>query len=111
MAKASPLPHPVERALRQLGQRLSMARRRRHLSQQELATRIGASVNTIRRMEEGAPGIAIQHLARALQVFGELGQLERLLDTPQDSVGLALMDQQLPKRVRSLKADRDSGAF
>ncbi len=94
-------PLPVDRALRRLGQNVSLARRRRHLSQVELATRIGASVSTVRRMEEGHAGTALQHFARAMHVFGELHKLENLLDTPQDSVGLALMDEKLPQRIRS----------
>ncbi|PRD63929.1 helix-turn-helix domain-containing protein [Malikia granosa] len=106
---ATPIPLPVDRALQRLGHSLSLARRRRQLSQQDLATRIGASVNTVRRMEEGYPGTAIQHIARALQVFGELGRLEELLDTPHDMVGLALMDEKLPKRVRSLRSSGSSG--
>jgi hypothetical protein len=54
-------------------------------------------------MEDGYPGMAVQHVARALHVFGELEKLDSLLDTPQDSIGLALMDEKLPKRVRSSK--------
>lgn len=65
-----------------------------------LAERIGASLNTVRRMKSGHPGTALQHLARALQVFGELDKLEALLDTPHDLVGLVVMDEKLPKRVR-----------
>lgn len=107
----STIPLPVDRALRRLGLNISMARRRRHMSQDDLATRIGASVNTVRRLEAGHPGAALQHLARALQVFGELGQLEALLDTPQDAVGLALMDEKLPQRVRASAKARPPVAF
>jgi ribosome-binding protein aMBF1 (putative translation factor) len=105
------IPLPVDRSLRRLGQSVSMARRRRHMSQEDLAVRIGASVNTVRRMEDGYPGMAVQHVARALQVFGELEKLDSLLDTPQDSVGLALMDEKLPKRVRSSKKAASVEAF
>lgn len=105
----SPLPLPVERTLRRLGESVSLARRRRHISQEDLATRIGASVNTVRRMEDGSPGTALQHFVKALHVFGELDKLDHLLDTPQDSVGLVLMDENLPQRIR--KRTRDSGAF
>lgn len=104
----SPMPLPVERALLRLGRSLSMARRRRHMSQEDLAVRIGASVNTVRRLEEGSPGTALQHLARAMQVFGELDQLEKLMDTAQDGVGLVLADEGLPKRVRSSRSKTGS---
>ncbi len=107
----SSLPLPVVRALRRVGQNVSLARRRRHLSQESLAERIGASVNTVRRMEDGSPGTALQHYARALQVFGELSKLEGLLDTSQDSVGLSLMDEELPQRVRKPRRTPESGAF
>jgi transcriptional regulator with XRE-family HTH domain len=99
------------RSLTRLGQAVSLARRRRHLTQQDLAERIGSSANTVRRMEAGHPGTALAHFARALQVFGELDKLDQLLDTPQDTVGLALMDEKLPQRVRKSRKSPESGAF
>jgi transcriptional regulator with XRE-family HTH domain len=108
---ASPLPLPVERSLNRLAQAISLARRRRHLTQQDLAERIGASANTVRRMEAGYPGTAIVHIARALQVFGELDKLDQLLDTPQDTIGLTLMNAQLPQRVRKSRKTPESGGF
>lgn len=62
-------------------------------------------------MEEGEPGIALQHLARALHVFGELDKLESLLDSSQDTIGLVLADQALPKRVRPPSRKRSLGAL
>ena len=99
------------RSLTRLGQAISLARRRRHLTQQDLAQRIGSSANTVRRMEAGHPGTALVHVARAMQVFGELGQLDQLLDTPQDSIGLTLMDEKLPQRVRKSRKTPETGAF
>jgi transcriptional regulator with XRE-family HTH domain len=111
MEKTNTIPLPVTRSLSRLGQAMSLARRRRHFSQQDLAERMGASVTTVRRMEAGYPGTALVHFARAMQVFGELGQLDQLLDTPQDTIGLALMDAQLPQRVRKSRKTTESGAF
>jgi len=96
----SPIPLPVERAIRKLGADISLARRRRHISQASLAERMGASVSTVRRMEKGDVRVPIHFFARALHVFGEIQALERLLDTPNDDIGLTLMDEQLPRRVR-----------
>jgi transcriptional regulator with XRE-family HTH domain len=111
MKDVSPPPLPVVRSLTRLGQALSHARKRRHITQQDLADRIGTSANTVRRMEAGHPGTALVHIARALQVFGELGQLDQLLDTRQDTIGLVLMDENLPKRVRKPRVTPESGAF
>ncbi|MBS0403619.1 MAG: helix-turn-helix transcriptional regulator [Proteobacteria bacterium] len=103
-------PLPVQRALLKLGADLSLARRRRHVSQASLAERMGASLSTVRRMEKGDARVPIHFFARALHVFGELQALEHLLDTPKDEIGLALMDEQLPQRVRS-KSRTPSGAL
>lgn len=92
---------PVQRAIQKLGADISLARRRRHISQASLAERMGASLSTIRRMEAGDVRIPIHFFARALHVFGEIQALENLLDTSNDEIGLTLMDEQLPKRVRN----------
>lgn len=101
-----PLPLPVDRALKKLGADLSLARRRRSLTQAMLAERLGTSVMTVRRMEDGHPGTALQYLARALQVFGELDKLGDLLDTTEDTIGLMLMDERVPVRVRKPRPDQ-----
>lgn len=111
MSFPSPAPLPVSRSLERLGRALSLARRRRHITQQDLAARIGASINTVRRIESGHPGTALVHIARALHVFGELDKLDQLLDTSQDTIGLVLMDERLPQRVRKSKLKPDTGAF
>jgi ribosome-binding protein aMBF1 (putative translation factor) len=106
----SPIPLPVGRAIRKLGNDISLARRRRHISQVSLAERMGASLSTVRRMEKGDIKVPIHFFARALHVFGEIKALEHLLDTPNDEIGLTLMDEHLPKRVRS-KPGGSSGAL
>lgn len=98
-----PLPLPVERAIQKLGVDLSLARRRRHISQASLAERIGASLNTVKRMEKGDPRVPLHFVARTLHVFGDIERLSQLLDTGQDQIGLVLMDAQLPKRIRASK--------
>ena len=95
-----PLPLPARRAMTRLGEDLSRARRRRQLTQVSLAERRGVSPATIKRMESGDTRVSLEALARVLHVLGELPRLERLLDTAQDELGLMLMDQALPKRVR-----------
>jgi ribosome-binding protein aMBF1 (putative translation factor) len=96
-----PIPLPVERAIHKLGRDISLARRRRHISQASLAERMAASLSTVRRMEKGDVRVPIHFFARALHVFGEIQALEHLLDTSRDEIGLTLMDERVPKRVRS----------
>ena len=100
-ALSLPMPAPVGQAIRKLGQDLSLARRRRHISQASLAERIGASLNTVKRMEKGDHRVPIHFIARTLHVFGDIQRLAQLLDTGEDRIGLVLMDEQVPKRIRS----------
>jgi transcriptional regulator with XRE-family HTH domain len=103
-----PIPIPVQRALTKLGDDINRARRRRGLTQQSLAERIGASLNTVKRMESGDPRVQLHFLARALHLFGELQRLNDLLDSGNDDIGLALMDEKLPQRVRTAKKSRNA---
>lgn len=95
------MPHPVARALRQLGHDLSVARRTRRWTQQDLAQRMDTSVSTVRRMEDGNPGTALHTFLRALHVLGRLEDMVRIMALGQDTLGLELTQQQLPQRVRS----------
>lgn len=99
-----PTPLPVERAITKLGTDLSRARRRRRISRASLAERSGISEATLKRLENGDAAVALGNLARTLYVLGELGRLDRLLDTATDELGMQLADEQLPKRVRARKS-------
>lgn len=105
------LPAPAVRALKKLGGDMALARRRRHLTQESMAERLQSSVATVRRMEHGDTGIAIGTIVQAFFVLGELGKITQLLDTAADDIGLALMNQQLPQRVRKKRLKPDSGAL
>lgn len=91
----------VDRALKSLGKNIELARRRRGFSQADFASRMGASVSTVRRLEDGHPGTALTYLANALLVFGELEKLSLMMDTQFDATGLALMDSELPVRIHT----------
>jgi len=103
-----PVPAAIERTIAQLGKNVSRARRRRRLSRSSLAERSGVSEATLKRLEKGDGSVALENLARALHVLGELDRLDKLLDSGTDDLGLVLMDEQLPKRVRQR---RSSGAL
>lgn len=105
------LPIPVRQSLAQLGQSLALARRRRKISTQSMAERIGVSTATLRRLERGDPSVALGTFARALLVLGTLPRLNELASSAADELGLALMDQAVPKRISRRKLTPDSGAF
>lgn len=95
-----PTPPAITRALQKLGTDLSRARRRRRFTRASVAERAGVSEATVKRLESGDGRVALESLARVLNVFNELGRLDRLIDTADDDLGIQLMDEQLPKRVR-----------
>jgi len=109
--KDAALPAPVTRALVKLGHDLSLARRRRMLTQESMAERIQTSVSTLRRLEKGDPRIPIGTIAQAFFVLGELNKIAGLLDTASDDIGLTLMNEQLPQRVRAKNRKPPSGAL
>ena len=109
MSRNKPPPSPaLERSIKKLGSDVSRARRRRRLTRASLAERSGVSVSTLKRLEGGDASVALENLARVMQVLGELDRLAQLLDSGTDELGIVLMDEQLPKRVRQR---RSSGAL
>lgn len=100
------MPRPVERALHRLGQDISTARRVRRLSQEGLAQRIGTSLSTVRRMEDGYPGTALHTFLRALHVLGRLEDMVKVMATENDTLGMELMREQLPQRVRTSRGSK-----
>jgi transcriptional regulator with XRE-family HTH domain len=100
------LPKPVERALHRLGQDVSTARRMRRLSQEDLAQRIGTSLSTVRRMEDGYPGTALHTFLRALHVLGRLDAVVKVMAMENDVLGMELVREQLPQRVRTPRGSK-----
>ncbi|XHS79533.1 helix-turn-helix domain-containing protein [Burkholderiaceae bacterium UC74_6] len=79
--------------LEALGLRLRLARDRRKLSSELFAERVGISRETLRRMENGDPAVAIGTFMRALRVLGLDGDIDRL--AADDELGRKLQDLEL----------------
>ena len=105
------MPLAVSRAIEKFGKDLALARRRRRFSQESMAKRIGISVASLRRLEKGDPSLSWGAVVRALHVLGEIEKLNDLLDTAKDDIGLLLMNEQLPQRIRRKKPTAGSGAL
>ncbi|MBK1724942.1 helix-turn-helix domain-containing protein [Thiocystis violacea] len=90
----------VERALKKLGADIRDARRRRRISTELMAERMGVSRGTLNRLEAGNPQVAISAWASALMILGKLDALADLVDRTQDPLGLDLLEEQLPQRIR-----------
>lgn len=98
MSKRTPPTHPqYRRQVEALGKRLRAARLRRNMSQPMLAERVGVSVPTIGKLEDGNPSTSLATMLRVLTVLGLAADIDLL--AAQDSLGRSLQDNEL-KRAR-----------
>lgn len=91
MTKATLPPFPsVLRQLAALGERMRLARLRRKLPAELFSERMGVSRETLRRLENGDPTIAMGTYMRALRVLGLDGDVDVL--ARDDELGRKLQD-------------------
>jgi transcriptional regulator with XRE-family HTH domain len=100
MRSTPPLPLPVKRALAKLGQDIRSARLRRRITTTLMAERAFITRTTLRKIENGNPGVSLGIYATVMFVLGLTPRLADLADTRSDEVGLQLEDERLPKRIR-----------
>ena len=93
----------VEQVLKKLGGDIRDARKRRGITVQLMAERMGVTRVTVAKIERGEPNTSMGNYAMALYILGKADELEMLMDRAHDSLGLDLMDEKLPKRVRVSK--------
>ncbi len=102
---SSGLPPQSLRALRQLGEDLRTARKRRRIPQKLMAERMLVSVQTLQRLETGDPTVGLAALASALFVLGMTNRLEALVTPESDSVGTSEEIGRLPRAIRTPRRD------
>ncbi len=88
-----PLPPSLSKLARSLGQRIELARLRRELTTPVFAERVGISRNTLKRVEDGDPNVALGTYLRALRVLG----LE-------DDLDAVARDDELGRKLQDLKS-------
>lgn len=71
--------------LKNLGQRLKNARLELNDPQKEFAFRIGVSIPTLYKMEQGNPSISIGTWVKALTMLGRLDDFDKLI-APKESL-------------------------
>lgn len=99
-------PLAVRRALQKLGGNLCDARRRRRIPVALMAERVGVTRATLAKAERGDSSVSMGVYGSMLFVLGLVERLGELADPRHDEVGLALEEEQLPKRIR-IKSPKD----
>lgn len=90
----------VSRSLRKFGQDFRTARLKRRLPMSLVAERAGISLKTLASIEKGEAGVSIGNVTAAIFALGMGTPLSEILDAKNDSFGLLLDDERLPKRAR-----------
>lgn len=93
--KVRPVPIVAGSALERLGARLTMARKLRGLTQEELGHLADVSTSTVRSREDGADGVGMGNFMKVLEALGLLSQIENLLDPREDPETLAYAQRKL----------------
>lgn len=93
------LPPQAVEALRELGANLAIARTRRKEPLRAWAKRIGISVRTLQRLEDGDPGVGMGVYAAALWLMGRAEALPSLADPALDRGALELDVRQARERL------------
>jgi transcriptional regulator with XRE-family HTH domain len=105
-AKSS-LPPEVADIVVRLGDHIRIARKRRGMTLEELASRMFVTRKTLSRLENGDSGISLAVLASALWALGFEKDLTEIAHPEKDRVGMFRDKQRLPKRVRPSKTRED----
>ena len=100
ISKHGELPPAVRRMLDKLGADIKSARLRRRIRAVTIAERARISRTTLHKVEQGNPGVSIGKYAAVLHVLGMHEGVGELADRARDSVGLDVLEERLPKRVR-----------
>ena len=87
-------------SLKALGARLREERLRRNETQKIFASRIGVSVPTLYKMENGDHRVQLGHWAVALDILGRVEDIDRLL-MPKENLFAKYEQTQKPKRQRA----------
>jgi len=100
-------PFAVKDGARRIGERLTMARKRRRLTLRELASKAGISYDTARAVEAGNLQTGLGAYLAMLWAMGLESEMQAFADPERDEEGKQLELTRLPQRVRHRKEQLD----
>ena len=102
------LPRAARRALSKLGEDITVARKKRRISTVSMAERAFISRGTLYKVERGDPSVSIGIYATVLAILGLAERLAHVADRRDDSLGLDIDEDRLPKKVQPRRRARTS---
>lgn len=100
------LPRAARKALAKLGEDIRVARKKRRISTVSMAERAFISRGTLYKVERGDPTVSIGIYATVLGLLGLVDRLGEVADRSDDTLGLDLEEERLPKNVISRRRQR-----
>ena len=107
MPQANKVPVEIEKYLSEIGERIRIARKRRMITMEDMASRMFVTRKTLSRLEKGDPGVSLAVFASALWVLGLEKDLLEIAVPEKDKTGTFLEKQRLPERIRKQKNKDD----
>ena len=100
------LPRAAKQALSKLGTDITVARKKRRISTVSMAERAFISRGTLYKVERGDPSVSIGIYATVLAILGLADRLAEAADRRDDSLGLDIDEDRLPKKVQPRRRAR-----
>jgi transcriptional regulator with XRE-family HTH domain len=100
------LPRSARQALIKLGEDIAVARKKRRISTVSMAERAFISRGTLYKVERGDPSVSIGIYATVLAILGLVETLGTLADRRNDTLGLDIDEDRLPKKIQPRKRYR-----
>ncbi len=100
------LPRAARQALVKLGGDITVARKKRRISTVSMAERAFISRNTLYKAERGDPSVSMGVYATLLAILGLADGLAQAADRRNDSLGLDIDEDRLPKKVQPSRRRR-----
>ncbi len=107
MTQENKLPVEIEKYLSEIGERIRIARKRRMITMEDMASRMFVTRKTLSRLEKGDPGVSLAVFASALWVLGLEKNLLEIAASEKDKTAIFLEKQRLPERIRKQKNKDD----
>jgi transcriptional regulator with XRE-family HTH domain len=104
----SAFPDSLATQLSELGQALTRMRTARRMTQAAAAERVGISRNTLSRIENGDPSIAVGQIVRYMDALGRVDLIERLIADISDPAVTQLTAREQTQRARPLSEKEKS---
>ncbi len=101
------LPRAARRALVKLGADIAVARKKRRISTVSMAERAFISRATLYKVEKGDPTVSMGIYATVLTILGLAEGLGQVADRINDTLGLDLDEDHLPKKIMPTRRSKN----